>query len=86
LLVTLDGYEPVLRDIEFRSTWKSTFPVDIFTELLNPFQEDEVLVVELNLSPQMEPAAIDLVPVLERAEVLRRAGPSGPDEAVEERP
>ncbi len=86
LLVTLDGYEPVLRDIEFRSTWKSTFPVDIFTELLNPFQEDEVLVVELNLSPRMEPAAIDLVPVLERAEVLRRAGPSGPDEAVEERP
>ena len=86
LLVTLDGYEPVLRDIEFKSTWKNTFPVDIFTEILHPFPEDEVLVVELSLSPRTEPADIDLVPVLERAEVLRRAGPSGPDQAAEEQP
>jgi hypothetical protein len=86
LLVTLDGYESVLRDVEFKSTWKSSFPVDIFTELLNPFPEDEVLRVELRLSPRTEATDNDLVPVLERAEVLRRAGPSGPNEAVKEQP
>jgi len=86
LLVTLDGYEPVLRDIEFKSTWENTFPVDIFTELLNPFPEDEVLVVEFSLSPQTGAAVIDLAPVLKRAEMLRRAGPSGPDEALVEQP
>ena len=86
LLITLDGYEPVLRDVEFKSSWKTSFPADIFTELLNPVSEDEVLRVELRLSPRRAATATDLVPVLERAEVLRRAGPSGPDEALEERP
>ena len=86
LLVTLDGYEPVLRDVEFKSTWKNSFPIDIFTELLNPFAEDEVLRVDLHLSPRKEATVGDLVPVLERAEVLRRAGPSGPNEAVKEQP
>ena len=86
LLITLDGYEPVLRDVEFETTWKTSFPIDIFTELLNPVPEDEVLRVELHLSPRREATDTDLVPVLKRAEVLRRAGPSGPDEALEESP
>ena len=80
LLVTLDGYEPVLRDIEFASSWGNSFPFDVFTELLNPMPEDEVQVVELILSPRNDTEAADLVPVLERAELLRRAGPSGPGE------
>jgi len=86
LLVTLDGYDPVLRDVEFESTWKNSFPVDIFTELLHPFPEDEVLRVELTLSPRTKVTAVDLVPVLRRAEALRRAGPSGPGDVVEEQP
>jgi len=86
LLVTLDGYDPVLRDVEFEDTWKNSFPADIFTELLYPFPEDEVLHVELTLSPRSETTAVDLVPVLRRAELLRRAGPSGPSDVAEEQP
>ena len=79
LLVTLDGYEPVLRDVDFPNTWGNSFPLDIFTELLNPMPKDEVLLVDLILSPRTDAEAIDLRPILERAELLRRAGPSGPD-------
>lgn len=86
LLVSLDGYEPVLRDIEFESAWQNSFPFDVFTELLNPLPEDDVMTVKLQLSPRRSAAAADLSPVLERAEMLRRAGPSGPSEATKERP
>ena len=86
LLVSLDGYEPVLRDIDFKSTWKSSFPFDVFTELLNPLSEDDVRTVKLQLSPRESAATADLTPVLERAEMLRRAGPSGPSEATKEQP
>jgi hypothetical protein len=78
LFVTLEGHEPILRDIEFASTWRSSFPFDIFTELLHPFPEDEVQVVKLQLSQRVDRGPTDLAPVLERAEMLRRAGPSGP--------
>ena len=85
LFVTLEGFEPVLRDIEFESSWGNSFPIDIFTELLDPTPEDEVQVVQLTLRPRDETEAVDLVPVLERAEFLRRAGPSGPGDPPEER-
>ncbi len=86
LLVTLDGYEPILRDVEFPSTWKNSFPLDIFTELLHPLPEDEVHVIELTLSPLTDADAGDLTPILNRAELLRRAGPSGPGELREQQP
>ena len=86
LLVSLDGYEPVLREVDFPSTWRNTFPIDIFTELLNPLPKDEVQIVRLTLSPRTDAEPIDLAPILERAELLRRAGPSGPRELREQRP
>ena len=86
LLVSLEGYESVLRDIEFESTWKSSFPFDVFTELLHPLPEDEVMRVTLELSPREAATAAELAPVLERAETLRRAGPSGPNEVAKQQP
>ena len=76
LLVTLDGYEPVLRDVEFPINGENTFPIDLLSELLHPSPEDEVQFVKLTLSLRTEASASDLTPVLERAELLRRAGPS----------
>jgi len=78
LFVTLDGHEPVLREVDFPNTWASSFPLDIFTELLNPLPKDEIQTVTLTLTPLLDKDTVDLTPVLERAELLRRAGPSGP--------
>ena len=76
----------MLRDIEFESSWEKSFPFDVFTELLHPLPEDEVMRVTLELSPREGTSAAELAPVLERAETLRRAGPSGPNEAAKQQP
>jgi hypothetical protein len=86
LFITLEGYESVLRDVRFPETRENSFPLDIFTELLNPFPKDHIEVVTLTLAPYQSAADIDLNPVLERAELLRRAGPSGPREPESSQP
>ena len=86
LFITLDGYEPILRDVNFPETRESSFPLDIFTELLNPLPKDHVEIVTLTMTPYQSAADIDLTPVLERAELLRRAGPSGPREPESSQP
>lgn len=86
LFITLDGYEPVLRDVDFPETRKDSFPLDIFTELLNPLPKDKVQSITLTLAPYQSAKDIDLTPVLERAELLRRAGPSGPRELESSKP
>ena len=86
LFITLEGYEPVLREVDFPETRKSSFPLDIFTELLNPIARDQIEVVKLKMSPYQNTGSFDLSPVLERAELLRRAGPSGPREPERSQP
>ncbi len=86
LFITLEGYEPILRDVRFPKTRENSFPLDIFTELLNPLPKDHVEVVKLTLAPYQSAVDIDLTPVLERAELLRRAGPSGPRESESSQP
>jgi len=86
LFITLEGYEPVLREVDFPETRKSSFPLDIFTELLNPIARDQIEVVTLKMSPYQNTGSFDLSPVLERAELLRRAGPSGPREPERSQP
>ena len=86
LFITLDGYEPVLRDVDFPETRSDSFPLDIFTELLNPLPKDRVQSITIKLAPYQSVKEIDLTPVLERAELLRRAGPSGPRELERSKP
>ena len=86
LFITLEGYEPILRDVRFPETRENSFPLDIFTEFLNPFPKGHVEVVTLTMTPYQSAADIDLTPVLERAELLRRAGPSGPREPESSQP
>jgi len=78
---SLEGYLTTSVLIEVRAPWYARFPVDIFSEVILPIGWRDDHAVHASLTPgeeQLQPPA--LRSVLERAEALRRAGPTGPRE------
>ena len=78
---SLDGYLTRSVLIEVNAPWFARFPIDIFSEVLLPVGWRDDHAVHASLTPgaeQLQPPA--LRSVLERAEALRRAGPTGPRE------
>lgn len=75
----MPGYRTYSRVLELEPPWYGSFPFDIFTEVLVPIGWSDIHEVHVQLvagqSVLLEP---DLPSVIERAELLRRAGPQGP--------
>ena len=79
LTLYLDGYRTRSERVHVGAPWWATFPIDLFTEVLLPFGWEDRHVVHFQLEPGgTEADQPELRRVLERAEVLRRAGPTGP--------
>jgi hypothetical protein len=82
-LVTLylDGYHTHAERIRLKPPWYSRFPLDIISEVLLPLGLRDRRVLRVRLEPGQEVVTRpSLRSVLERADVLRRAGPTGPTE------
>jgi ABC-type amino acid transport substrate-binding protein len=75
----LDGYRTESRLVPIRAPWYAGFPVDILTEVVLPIGWKNNHSVHEDLArgdaPALEP---ELRAVIDRAETIRRAGPSGP--------
>lgn len=74
-----DGYRTWSGPVKLVEPWYASFPFDFFTEVLFPFGWSYKKELHVTLEP--EGGAVtqpDLQKVLDRAEVLRKAGPEGP--------
>jgi hypothetical protein len=75
----LDGYRTESRLVPIRAPWYAGFPMDILTEVVLPLGWKNNHAVHEDLArgdvPALEP---ELRAVIDRAETIRRAGPSGP--------
>jgi hypothetical protein len=73
------GYRTYSRQVEIVPPWYARFPLDILSEVFLPigWHDDHVVDVVLVAGPDVMTAP-DIRSVLDRAEVLRRAGPEGP--------
>jgi len=79
--LNLDGYLSDSQVIVVKPPWYGRFPIDLVSEILIPVGWKDVHQVHAVLKPGR--GAIpppDLAGVLERAEELRRAGPTGPQQ------
>ena len=75
----LDGYQTRSVLYRARPPWYGRFPLDIVTEVLIPIGWEDDHPVHVDLVPGVEaPSNPYLRGVIDRAEILRRAGPSGP--------
>lgn len=75
----LEGHLPLSQVVEVSAPWYGRFPWDIFSEVLIPIGWEDHHYLQFKLDPSsLSGAAPDLRRVLERAEILRRAGPEGP--------
>lgn len=75
----LEGHLPLSQVVEVSAPWYGRFPWDIFSEVLIPIGWEDHHYLQFALDPSSTSgAAPDLRRVLERAEILRRAGPEGP--------
>lgn len=75
----LDGYRSQSQLIEINPPWYARFPLDVISEVLLPFGWHDRHAVALELVA--EDSALsqpDIEPVLQRAESLRLAEPTGP--------
>ncbi|MBM3987571.1 MAG: PEGA domain-containing protein [Planctomycetes bacterium] len=84
LTLYLPGYATYSRVMEIEPPWYGQFPIDIFTEVLIPIGWSDIQKVHVRLaqgqSVLLEP---DLPGVIERADLLRHAGPTGPRKRAE---
>ena len=75
----LEGYLTQSFEVDVRPPWYARFPLDVITEVVLPigWRDDHLVHADLvsGIDQQRLPT---LSSVLERAEVLRRAGPTGP--------
>ncbi|MEM7516349.1 MAG: PEGA domain-containing protein, partial [Planctomycetota bacterium] len=79
LALYLDGYRTASKRIRLRAPWYLRFPIDLFTEVLLPLGWTDRRSITFQLD--IEEGRVDdelFLDVLNRAETLRRAGPSGP--------
>lgn len=73
------GYATVSQQVVIDAPWYLTFPLDFVTEVLLPFGWKDVRRVEVPMQQDVGPVTRpDLTAVLQRAESLRLAEPSGP--------
>lgn len=74
-----DGYRTWSGPVKLVEPWYAAFPFDLFSEVLFPFGWSYKKELHVTLEPEggvvTQP---DLQKVLDRAEVLRKAGPEGP--------
>ena len=79
ITVSHPGYRTYSRQIEIVPPWYARFPLDILSEVLLPvgWKDEHVVEVQLVEGPDVLTAP-DIRSVLDRAEILRRAGPEGP--------
>lgn len=76
------GYLTKSEVVQIRPAWYAHFPFDAVSEGLFGWAWDDVRRFEVSLVPETERLSQeDIEGLLERAEVLRSAGPSGPREA-----
>ncbi len=77
--VSLEGYRTQTQKIAIVPPWYARFPIDILSEVLLPvgWSDQHTLKMTLESGPD-EITTPDIRSVLDRAEVLRRAGPDGP--------
>jgi len=81
------GYLTQSERVELDPIWYARFPIDIFSEILFPFGWKDRRQVHLTLVPGEDLAgAPSLRSVIERASVLRHAGPEGPRELPDVEP
>jgi PEGA domain len=77
-----EGYRTWSGPVKLVEPWYAQFPFDLFSEVLNPFGWSYHKELRVALEPEggtvTQP---DLQKVLDRAEVLRKAGPEGPQRA-----
>jgi hypothetical protein len=75
-----DGYRSWSGPVKLVEPWYARFPFDFFSEVLFPFGWSYRKEIRVVLEPEggsvTQP---DLQKVLDRAEVLRKAGPEGPE-------
>jgi hypothetical protein len=82
-----DGYRSHSEQIRLAPPWYARFPIDFFTEVLLPLGIDDHRTCFITLTPGEEVTDIpSLRSVIERADVLREAGPEGPRHLPEPRP
>ncbi|WP_419191808.1 PEGA domain-containing protein [Engelhardtia mirabilis] len=75
----LDGYLTLSTVEKIEPPWYGRFPIDLFTEVLPPLGIDDDHPIHARLVSGEESRTLPaLRSVLERAEILRRAGPAGP--------
>lgn len=74
-----EGYATSTTILPIRPPWYARFPIDILTEVVLPIGWRDRRRLHVQLVPGTDAAArLDLRSVLERAEAMRHAGPSGP--------
>jgi len=82
-----DGFRARSDQIRLGAPWYFRFPVDIVTEVFLPFGWKDRRVYHVDLAPGEEVMSQpSLRSVIERANVLRQAGPEGPRQLPEIRP
>ena len=75
----LPGYRTYSRRIRIKAPWHARFPIDILTEVLIPLGLTDRRKVHQDLVQGEEVMSLpSLRSVIERADVLRQAGPEGP--------
>jgi len=79
LTLEKDGFRRESETFELDAPWYSYFPLDLFSELLNPIPYKDYHHLTFILARESgDVAAPDLDGLLRRADRLRRAGPLGP--------
>ena len=74
-----DGYRTWSKSVKLSAPWYARFPFDLFSEMLIPVGWTYEKKVTATLEPEIGQVPLpDLERVLDRAEVLRKAGPEGP--------
>ncbi len=82
LTIYREGYRTHSAEIDPQIPWYSHFPLDFISEVLLPFGWQDEHRYEIVLEEETgHVTSSDLDSVLQRAESLRRAGPSGPLQA-----
>jgi len=82
-----DGYRTHSQRIRLSAPWYARFPIDLFTEILLPLGIDDHREYSVPLVPGEEMSnSPSLRSVIERANVLREAGPEGPSHLPDRRP
>ncbi len=73
------GYRTASRLVPIAAPWYATFPIDIISEVLIPIGWKDIRRVDIAMEQDSGPVTRpDLAAVLQRAESLRLAEPSGP--------